>query len=93
MTYAKRVDANQAKLVAFLRMAGAMVFDLHRVGSGFPDLFVCYRGKMFIPEVKADGGTMTEDEEMFKAELEYHGGEYWILTTIQDCMKMLESAE
>jgi hypothetical protein len=93
MTYAKRVDENQPKIVAFLVAAGAMVFHLHRVGEGFPDLFVCYHGKLFIPEIKAPGGKLTPAEKKFKEELEYHGGEYWILTTIQDCMKMLESAE
>ena len=37
---ARRVDANQAEIVAVLRAAGCSVLDLHEVGADCPDLLV-----------------------------------------------------
>ncbi len=59
---AKRVDANQAEIVAALRSVGASVFDLHAVGRGFPDLAVWFRGRVTLLEVKTATGKLTADE-------------------------------
>ena len=48
----KRVDANQAEIVAALRDIGARVLDLHEVGKGCPDLLVEYRRALWLIEVK-----------------------------------------
>jgi hypothetical protein len=40
MGYARKVDANQAEIVAALRKAGYLVKDLRKAGDGAPDLLV-----------------------------------------------------
>ena len=52
---AKRVDSNQAEIVAKLRsVPGVVVFHAHELGKGFPDLVVSWRGSVqnFLFEVK-----------------------------------------
>ena len=48
----RKVDGNQAIIVAALRAAGASVQTLHEVGSGCPDLAVGHHGQTFLIEVK-----------------------------------------
>lgn len=64
----KRVDANQASIVAAFRAHGASVQHLHAVGKGCPDILVGYRGVNYLVEIK-DGDKppsqrrLTNDEE------------------------------
>lgn len=58
----RRVDANQAEIVAALRKAGCTVQHLHTIGSGCPDLLVGYNAENWLLEIKAPGGTLTPDE-------------------------------
>lgn len=51
--YPRKVDANQAKIVAALRAAGCSVQLLHAVGQGCPDLLVGVQGENWLLEVKA----------------------------------------
>lgn len=53
MTYARRVDANQAEIVKALRKLGAIVTPLHRVGHGVSDLLVSFRQHWLVIECKA----------------------------------------
>ena len=53
MTYAKRVDLNHADVVKTLRSLGAGVVDMSRVGQGFPDLLVHYKGQCVLVEIKS----------------------------------------
>ena len=93
MSYAKRADKNQPELVKAMRDVGAMVFVTHRIGKGFPDCVVLFRGKVYLVEIKTENGTLTEDEEMFMHECEHHGVKYWIVRNVDDCMKMLGCIE
>jgi hypothetical protein len=52
MTYAKRVDENQALIVQALRRVGAEVQSLASVGKGCPDLLCAFRGVNYLLEVK-----------------------------------------
>ena len=61
-----RVDRNQSEIVAALRAAGCAVLDLHRVGSGCPDLLVVFRGATFLIECKTML-TFTDAEDAFMA--------------------------
>ena len=56
MGYRKRVDANQADIVAALRRSGWYVHDTSRIGGGFPDLVCARAGRIILVEVK-DGDT------------------------------------
>jgi len=64
----RRVDANQAEIVAALRKAGCRVLDLHEVGKGCPDLLVLCRGALFLLEVKTKKGRLTSAEVKFITE-------------------------
>lgn len=71
-TYAKRVDANQAAIVAALRQVGASVQPLHMVGQGCPDLLVGFRGQCFVLEIKNEARSasrqkLTPDEAHWHA--------------------------
>jgi len=61
----KRVDSNQAVIVAVLRAAGASVVDLHEVGKGCPDVLVGFLDKNYLIEIKAPGGKFTDAEVKF----------------------------
>jgi hypothetical protein len=50
--FARKVDGNQAAVVAALRAVGATVQSLASVGGGCPDLLVGYRGRTYLLEVK-----------------------------------------
>lgn len=60
---AKRVDANQAEIVAALREMGASVFDLHEVGHGCPDILVGYKGYTCLMEIKTPGKFLSKRQE------------------------------
>ena len=68
--YARKSDANAPEIVAALRKCGVQVFDMGRTAAflaGFPDLLAVVMGEMFLIEVKAEKGTLTEDQ------IEFHG--------------------
>lgn len=50
--FARRVDANQAVIVAALKRVGATVHHIHEVGRGCPDLIVGFRRRNYLLEVK-----------------------------------------
>lgn len=60
---AKRVDANQASIVADLRAIGATVLHLHAVGQGCPDILVGFRGENYLFEIKSPKGRLTPGQE------------------------------
>lgn len=68
--WAAATDDNQAAIVRALRSVGASVYVTSRLGGGFPDLAVGYRGRTELLEVK-DGTkppsrrALTPDEERF----------------------------
>ena len=65
---AKRVDANQKKIVEQLRKIGASVTVTSMMGEGFPDVVVGFRGKNFLIEIKDESKSpsqrkLTPDEQ------------------------------
>lgn len=63
-----RTDANQTKIVAALRKAGATVVFLSDVGGGCPDLLVGYAGANWLLEVKtSDASPLTPAQQEFRA--------------------------
>ncbi len=59
----KRVDANQAEIVATLRARGCSVQSLAELGKGVPDLLVGFRRENYLMEVKSASGRLTEAEQ------------------------------
>lgn len=70
MTYARRVDANQAAIVKAMRKLGATVQPLHTVGKGCPDLLVGWRQQNLLMEVK-DGAKPPSARELTPDEREW----------------------
>lgn len=48
-----QTDSNHGEVKAALQAAGATVRDTARIGDGFPDLMVNWRGRVLFVEVKA----------------------------------------
>ncbi len=57
-----KVDANHAKIVSALRRVGCRVLSLAPLGDGAPDTLVAYRGKVYLFELKAPDGVLTDQE-------------------------------
>jgi len=85
MKWARRVDGPQAEIVSALRRIGVSVFDASRAGSGFPDLVCGYRGRTWLLEVKADGGSLTPAQEEFHRSFR---GEAYIIRSVSDAINL-----
>lgn len=89
MRRARKVDANQAAIVAALRAAGRTVEILADVGRGVPDLLVGLRGATFLLEVKMLGERLTPDQ------MEWHRrwrGHVAVVRTPQEAIDATEAA-
>lgn len=71
MTYARKVDSNQAEITAALRQVGASVQPIHTLGKGVPDLLVGFRLENFILEIK-DGAKPPSAQKLTPDETEWH---------------------
>lgn len=60
---AARRDENEHAIVDALRGVGASVYQVSQVG--FPDTVVIWRGDVFLLEVKARKGKLTDGQETF----------------------------
>ncbi len=87
---AKRVDANQAAIVAALRECGAVVHDTHELGKGFPDILVGWRGAWHPMEVKMPDGRITKDEIAWGQEAVNAGLPYHVVHSPEEAIRVLE---
>lgn len=81
MRRAAAADSNQPEIVAALRKAGALVHPMHAVGGGFPDLLVCFRGKLLLIEVK-DGAKPPSKRKLTPDQVEFH--RLWPVTVVKN---------
>ena len=92
MSFAKKVDKNQALVVKALRDYGANVFLLHTVGGGIPDLLVCYEEQTILMEVK-DG----EDKKLTPLQITlfagWKGGPLHRVNSVQEAIEVLKLYE
>jgi len=86
MRRAAKVDQNQAAIVEELRQVGASVEPLHRVGGGVPDLLVGFRDRTYLIEVKADQGTLTDDQRAWLAKWR---GQAAVVRTADEALKAI----
>ena len=63
--WAAKVDGNQREIVRALRGVGASVALTHRIGGGYPDLTVGFRGRNYLMEVKTQDGSLNDLEQDF----------------------------
>lgn len=72
MRRAARTDDNHAAIAAAFRRLGATVAHTHQIGSGFPDLVVCIRGRhVVLVEIK-DGKKSPSAQKLTPAEEAFH---------------------
>jgi hypothetical protein len=96
--YARNVDDNQARVVAALRRAGAMVVHLHTVGNGCPDLAVGWRGRWVLVEVK-DGDKAPARRRLTPAEAAWHDAAHAhglpvvVVESVADAVALLNAKE
>ena len=90
MSFAKKVDKNQASVVKALRDYGADVYLLHMVGKGIPDLLVAYKGHTILIEVK-DGADKVFTPEQIKFITGWKGGHLYRVNSSEDAIDVLKS--
>ena len=84
-----RVDANQKLITAALRAVGAEVQPIHQLSHGVPDLMVCYRGQIYLMEVK-DGDKPPSQRKLTADEASWHAR--WpvqVVETIADALRAI----
>jgi len=95
MTYAKRVDSNQKKIVKAFKDLGCSVFDTSRVGQGFPDLLVGRNKKTVLVEIKSsEKAVFTTAQELFM--MNWKGSTVVRINDIEGAIrlvKLLDNAE
>ena len=84
-------DGNQAAIVSSLRAAGASVTITSKVGGGFVDLVVGFRGNTYLVECKNPDGrgrnSLTPAEvEWFKA---WKGGPAAVVNSPEEAMRVI----
>ena len=90
MKYNSKVDANQKTIVAALRMCGAVVKHVHSIKNLF-DILVYYNGQTYNVEIKTDRKKkLTPGELECKTDLESVGVKYWIITSIDEALEMIQ---
>jgi hypothetical protein len=90
MSFAKKVDKNQAAVVKALRDNGADVHLLHMVGRGIPDLLVAYEGHTILIEVK-DGAHKVFTPEQIKFIASWKGGPLYRVNSSEEAVDVLKS--
>lgn len=94
MTYARRVDANHGLILAAARAVGAHVEDTGRVGGGFPDALILWRGKCLPVEIK-DGKKSPSRRKLTPSQADKHpiwaahGVPITVVKTVDDVHRLL----
>lgn len=63
--FKKKVDSNQAQIIADLKKIGVSVLNLSRVGGGCPDILVGWQGKNILIEIKTAKGNLNDSQIEF----------------------------
>jgi hypothetical protein len=90
MSFAKKVDKNQAVVVKALRDNNADVYLLHMVGKGIPDLLVAYEGHTILIEIK-DGAHKVFTPDQIKFIAGWKGGDLFRVNNEQEAIELLKS--
>jgi len=57
-----RIDANQGAIIEALHRVGCTTQSLTSIGGGCPDLLVARANKLYLLEIKTDGGTLEQSQ-------------------------------
>jgi lambda repressor-like predicted transcriptional regulator len=89
---AAKVDANQAKIVAALRKAGASVQILSAVGQGCPDILTGFQGRNILMEIK-DGEKTQSAQKLTPDQVIWHRdwqGQVIIVRSVDESLNALK---
>ena len=93
MRRAARADDNQPAIVEALRQCGATVAITSKLGGGYPDLTVGYRGVTFMMELK-DGDKSPSERKLTPAEEKFHrewrGGPLHVVNSVREALQVIE---
>ena len=67
-----------------LRQVGCQILDLSRIGQGCPDILVCWRGDLYLLEIKTRTGRLRDAQVRFAA--------YWpvkVVRTVQEAYRAI----
>jgi hypothetical protein len=95
MTRARRVDANQARIVAALRRVGCRVLHLHTVGAGCPDILVALGKRLVLMEIK-DGSLPPSARRLTPAEQRFHDlwhGHVVVISSVDDALEWVRGGQ
>ena len=69
----RRTDGNHSEIIKGLRSVGATVSSTARLGEGFPDAVVGFRGANYLLEIKPSDGSKAQ-RELTEKELQFARG-------------------
>lgn len=86
--FKKKVDSNQAQIIADLKKIGVSVLNLSRVGGGCPDILVGWQGKNILIEIKTAKGNLNDSQiEFFK---EWKGSKF-VCKSINEIIEIINN--
>jgi len=88
-----KTDAVQKEIVGALRHAGALVFLTHRVGGGFPDIVVLWRGQWLLAELKTGNAGLNAAEQEWHAKAARSVGKVYVWRTAEQALRKLGAME
>ena len=86
----------QSAIREYLRMRGWYVIRIQQgMGAhrGLSDLIAVKDGRVVFAEIKTPRGRLSEYQERFREEIAAHGGEYAVLRSVEDAMRLEEGCE
>jgi len=57
---------------------------------GIPDMIAIRKGRVIFLEIKKPGGKLSEHQQRFKETMERVGGEYYVVRSLEEIIKILE---
>ena len=87
----KKTDENHMLIREALRAAGATLLDMTQAQRSpiHCDAIVMHQVKVYFVEVKCNGGSLTNDERIFRQACHRQDVEYNLLATPEDALKRI----
>ena len=89
-----KISENDVKNIVkdYLNLKGYFHFHiLQGMGAfkGIPDIIAIKGGRVLFLEIKKPNGKQSEHQRQFQISIEGHGGEYYIIKSLEDLIKII----